>query len=88
MPPRANSATSTSIGPKIIFHMLGDARQHLLEEDERGGADDRAVERAEPAEDHHDDELARTLPGHEGRADELGLVGEEEAGEARTARRR
>ena len=32
------------------------------------------------AEHHHDDQFARALPRHVGRADELGRVGEQEAG--------
>src|SRR5215212_8561795 len=50
--------------------VLGEGRQLLLEEQERGGAEDGAMERREPAQDHHEDELARALPGHEGGAHE------------------
>src|SRR3712207_8993467 len=35
------------------------------------------------SEDHHEDELAGSLPGHIGRAHELGLVGEEKARQPR-----
>src|SRR5579862_4811490 len=62
--------------------MLGEAREPLLEQQIRGGADDGAVERAEAAKDQHHDQLAGALPGHIGRAHELGGVGEQETGKA------
>ena len=62
--------------------MLGEAGQPFLREQIGGRADDRAVERAEAAEDDHDDQLARALPRHVGGAHELGGVGEQEARQA------
>src|SRR5215213_5195178 len=68
--------------PEDHLPVLGDAGKPFLGEQERGGADDRAVERSNAAEDHHDEQLARALPGHVGRADELGRVREQESREA------
>src|ERR1700742_4035278 len=48
--------------PEDHLPVLGPARQPLLGEQKRGRADDRAVERADAAEDHHDQQFARTLP--------------------------
>src|SRR5579872_6536077 len=56
------------------FPVLDQPRQHLLGDQIRGAADDRAVQRADAAEDHHNDQLARSLPRHIGRAHELGHV--------------
>ena len=80
-PPRANSDDQHQQRPEDHLPVLGEAGQPFLGQQIGGGADDRAVERAQPAEQHHDDQFARALPGHVGGADELGGIGEQEAGQ-------
>ena len=80
-PPRREHRDQHQQRPEDHLPVLGEARQPFLDQQEGGGADDRAVERADAAEDHHDEQFARALPRHVGRADELGRVGEQEAGE-------
>src|SRR5690348_3496816 len=58
--------------------VLGEAGQPLLGEQERGGADDRPVQRAHAPENHHDQQVARALPRHVGGADEIGRITEQE----------
>ena len=72
-PPRANSTTSTSSGPKITFQCSVTPDEPFLQQQEGRRADDRAVQRADAAEHDHEDQFARALPGHVGGADELGL---------------
>src|SRR5579883_140289 len=62
--------------------VLGDARKALLEQQQRQGAEHRADHRAHAAEHGHDDEIARARPVHDGGADEIGMIGEQHAGEA------
>ena len=99
MPPRANSTIRIRSGPKTIFQfstsrarmsscsrkpkVMQDFRQEFLQQEEGGRPDDGAMQRAEAAEHDHEDQLAGALPGHVGRADELGLVGEQAAGKPR-----
>src|SRR5437879_3839100 len=42
--------------------VLGDAGEPFLGQQERCGTQDRAVERAHAAEDHHDEKVTRALP--------------------------
>src|SRR5579863_7059292 len=56
--------------------ILGDARQRLLQQQESH----RSEQRAEAAEDDHDDEIAGARPMHHRRADEVGVISEERAG--------
>src|ERR1700683_101797 len=60
--------------PENHLPIFGYSRQPCLGEEIDGSADDGAVERADAAEDHHDDQLAGLLPGHVGRRDELGRI--------------
>src|SRR5262245_4910112 len=62
--------------------MLGAIGQPLLEQQEGRGADDRAMQAPDAAEQHHDDELAGPVPRHIGGAHEIGGVGEQEARQA------
>src|SRR4051812_6138412 len=48
--------------PEDHLPVLGEAGEPFLGQQESGRADDRAVERAEAAEDHHDEQFARALP--------------------------
>ena len=57
-------------------------RQRLLQHEQRDRADHRAEHRAHAAEHRHDDEIARARPEHDRRVDEIGVVGEQHAGEA------
>ena len=57
-----------------------EARQRLLQHQEGERAQDRTIQRARAAQQHHDDQLAGTLPVRERGADELRLVAEQEAG--------
>src|SRR4051812_31161161 len=50
--------------PEDHLPILGEAGQPLLGQKIDCGADDRAVERAQPAEQHHDDQFTGALPGH------------------------
>src|SRR5712691_2558826 len=68
-------------GAEDHLPVLGEAGEPFFREQISGGADDRAVERAQAAEQHHDDQLARALPRHVGGAHELGGIGEQEAGQ-------
>src|SRR6478752_1628439 len=67
--------------PEDHLPILGEAGQPLLSQKIGCGADDRAVERAQPAEQHHDNQFTRALPGHVGGAHELAGIGEQEAGQ-------
>src|SRR5436305_7147320 len=51
-------------GAEDRLPVLGEAGEPFLREDERRSADDRAVQRAHAAENHHDQELAGALPRH------------------------
>src|SRR5262245_8592583 len=44
--------------PEDDLPVGGPRREQVLEEQQHGGADDRAGERAHPAEDHHEHDLA------------------------------
>src|SRR5438105_2765639 len=44
--------------------VLGDTGEPLLGQEVGGSPDDRAVKRTQSAEQHHNDQLARALPGH------------------------
>src|SRR6185295_8725383 len=68
-------------GTEDHLPMLGEAREPLLGQEVCGRADDRAMQRAQPAEQHHHDQFTRALPGHVGGADEFGGIGKEKAGE-------
>src|SRR5271156_2179235 len=50
--------------PENHFPVFGYSRQPLFREQKGDAADQRAVERADAAEDHHDDQLAGFLPRH------------------------
>src|SRR6185369_6494766 len=63
--------------------VLGDTGEPLLGQEVGGSPDDRAVKRTQSAEQHHDDQLARALPGHGRRADEFRGIGEQEARKSR-----
>src|SRR4051812_41655404 len=63
--------------------VLGQAGEPLLSEQERGRADDRAIERAHATEDHDDEEVAGALPRHVGGTDEVGRVPKQESREPR-----
>ena len=98
MPPRANSTISSSSGPRISAQYSLAAttslpvmncptkpmmpRQHLFQHQKHDGADHRAEQRAHAAEHHHDHQFAGAGPVHHRRADEVGVVGEQRAGEA------
>ena len=73
--------------PEDELPVFGQARQPFLDQDEGERADDRAVQPADAAEQHHDDQFARALPRHVGGTDEIGRVGEQKARRARRARR-
>src|SRR5262249_30482363 len=57
-------------------------RQYFVDEKIARSADYRAMPAANPAEQNHDDQFARTLPRHIRRADELGRIGKQETGES------
>ena len=57
-------------------------RQRLLQHQQRDRADHRAEHRAHAAQHRHDDEIAGARPEHDRRVDEIGVVGEQRAGEA------
>ena len=71
-PPRANRTTSTSSGPKITFQCSVRPDSHSSISRIGGAPRIAPLQRAEAAEQHHDDQFARALPGHIGGADELG----------------
>ena len=73
---QAHQAAGTTL---FYLGELRQARQRLLEQQEGKGAQDRAMQRTEPAEDHHHQQLGGALPRHVGRGDELRLVGEQHA---------
>ena len=81
MPPRPNSTISSSSGPMISaqYSVTCDRNSSSTQIDDR--ADHRAEQRAHAAEDHHHHEIAGAGPVHHGRADEIGVVGEQRAGE-------
>src|SRR5262249_38240759 len=62
--------------------LFGDAAPYFFDEKIARSADDRAIQAANPAEQNHDDQFARTLPRHIRRADELGRIGKQETGES------
>jgi hypothetical protein len=88
MPPLTNSTIRMSRGPNTIFQfsarcaLVSSARKKLTA-CRISGRNSSRMQRAEPAEHHHEDQLARALPRHEGRADELRLIGQEATGETR-----
>src|SRR6516165_4804971 len=73
--------------PEDHLPVLGDTGEPFLGEEIGGGPDDGAVERAQPAEQHHHDQFARALPRHVGGADEFRVIGEQEARESRQCAR-
>ena len=82
MPPRANSTISSSSGPMI-------SAQYSVNCDKTSSSSRKTIvpitgteQRAHAAEDHHHHEVAGAGPVHHGRADEVGVVGEQRAGEA------
>src|SRR5947199_2782086 len=66
---------------KNDLRVLGDARECFFQHQQRQRADHRPEYRAHAAEHRHHDEVARASPVHERRADEVGMVGEQRAGE-------
>src|SRR5499426_4473269 len=62
--------------------VFGKTRERLLEHQQRHRADQRPERGAHAAEHHHDDQVAGPRPVHHGRADEVGVVGEQRAGKA------
>src|SRR3984957_14326904 len=62
--------------------VFGDLRQELLQHQVNHRADHRAEQRAHAAEDDHHHQVAGAGPVHHRRADEIGVVGEQRAGEA------
>ena len=88
MPPRANSTTSSSSGPRMIcqYSVMPDSTSSSTKQRHR--ADQRADDRAHAAEHHHDDEIARARPIHHRGADEIGVIGDAARRRARTAFRR
>src|SRR5215831_6710844 len=61
--------------------VFGDAREHLFQHQQRHRADDRPEHRPHTPEHGHDDEIAGARPVHQRRADEVGMVREQRAGE-------
>ena len=82
MPPRANSTISSSSGPMISAQYSVNCDSSFFQQQKHDGADHRAEQRAHAAEHHHHHEFAGAGPVHHGRADEVGIVGEQRAGEA------
>src|SRR5581483_8505325 len=62
--------------------MLGNARKHFLEDQQRDRAHDRAKRRSHATEHDHDTEIARARPIHRRRTDEFAEIGEQHAGKA------
>src|SRR3954451_3937113 len=62
--------------------IFGELRQQLFQHQIKNRADHRPEQRAHAAEDHHHHEIAGAGPVHHRRADEVGIVGEQRAGEA------
>src|SRR3984885_13835101 len=62
--------------------VFGDLRQKLLEHEIDDGADHRAEQRSHTAEDDHHHEIAGPGPVHHGRADEIGVIRQQRAGQA------
>src|SRR6266550_6191576 len=60
--------------------VLGPALQHLLDDEQRERAEDRAGGAGHAAQDHHEHHLARLVPGHQPWSDVAGVVGVEGAG--------
>ena len=77
--PRRATPSSPTNG---VADELDQRRQRFLQHQQRDRADQRAEGRAHAAEHHHDDQVARARPVHHRRADELGVVGEQHAGQA------
>ena len=82
MPPRANSTISSNSGPMISAQYSVNCDRTSSSSRKTMRADHRAEQRAHAAEDHHHHEVAGAGPVHHGRADEVGVVGEQRAGEA------
>ena len=98
MPPRANSTTSRNSGPSTIcqYSAAREAAaptngvatslirigRRFFQHQQRDRADQRAEGRRHAAEHHHHDEIAGARPVHHRGTDELGVVGEQRAGEA------
>jgi len=62
--------------------VLGDAAEGVFEQHEQAGADHRAEQPRDPAQDDEHHNLARQVPGHHRRTDEAVEIGIERAGEA------
>src|SRR5262249_20261398 len=67
--------------PEDDLTVFGDAGETLPQHQQRYRAEQGAENRAHPAEDHHDDQVAGARPIHHRRADEIGVIGEQGSGE-------
>src|SRR3954462_10463673 len=64
------------------LQVLGPALQHFLEQQQREAAEHRAGGARHAAQDHHEHELARLLPGHEAGRQVVRVVRVQRTGEA------